>query len=455
MHADLATPFLVGILVVLAAIAALTLLVRRDLAPAGAFGGALDGGGRWFLGGALGLGVIAFTIKLAILAILANFPTQTIAPLIGPPPVAETPPPTAAPLPDMEQALSPPIVAMAAGRWRPLPATPPHPADNPPNAAKVALGQRLFNDPNLSADRNLACAGCHDLSAGAGADGRPTARGIGGAIGARNTPSVVNAAFQARLFWDGRAASLEEQALGPLFNPIEMGMASPAQVEDRLRADPTYGPAFAAAFGDTDPRLDRAAQAIAAYERTLVSADSPYDRFVAGDPSALDDAQKRGLWLFDSLGCAACHSGPNFSGASLVGPRNPYARLNTARLPAAQAAALSADKGRAAADQSTGVWRVPSLRNVALTAPYFHDGSLATLDEAVRVMAVTQLGAVIAEDGDGASETTWWDARSAAIGHFAGKRLSRRDVADLVAFLHALSGDALVSATAQRRRSAN
>ena len=374
MHADLATILIVGILVVVAAFAALALLVRRDLAPAGAWGGALDGGGRWFLGAALGLGVIAFSIKLVILSTLASFPGQTIAPLIEPRArtVAAPPPPVAAPEP-------------ATPKWRPLPAVAPHPADNPPNPAKVALGHRLFHDANLSADRSLACAGCHDVATGRGDDGRATAKGIGGAVGRRNTPTVFNTAFQARLFWDGRAASLEDQALGPLLNPIEMGMASLEQVEARLRADPAYGPAFAAAFADGVITARRAAQAIAAYERTLVTADSAFDRFVGGDAAALTEAQKRGLWLFDSLGCAACHSGPNFSGASLIGPRNPYARLSTGRLEPRLAAALAADKGRADAAAAEGVWRVPSLRNVALTAPYFHDGSVATLDEAVRI----------------------------------------------------------------------
>lgn len=436
MHADLAPILVVGTLVALAAFAALALLVRRDLAPLGAFGGALDGGGRWFLGAALGLGVIAFSIKLVILSTLASFPAQTIAPLIEPrQPLAERDDPS---LPDPAP---PPTVP----QWRGLPALVPHPADNPPNAAKLALGRRLFHETALSADRTLACASCHDVERGAGDDGRATAKGIGGAVGTRNTPTVFNAAYQARLFWDGRAASLEEQALGPMLNPIEMGLTSLEQIETRLRQDPSYAPAFAAAFGDDAVTAERAAQAIATYERGLVTADAPYDRFVGGDPHALEPAAQRGLWLFQSLGCAACHAGANFSGASLIGPRNPYAVLRAARLEPALAARLSVDKGRAEATAAEGLWRIPSLRNVALTAPYFHDGGTATLAEAIRVMVQAQVGATIAETLPGEREVLWWNQDSASVGRFAAKVVSRRDLADLEAFLRALSSDQLAA----------
>lgn len=431
MHADLAPILVIGILVALAAFTALTLLVRRDLAPAGSWGGVLDGGGRWFLGAALGLGVIAFSIKLVILATLASFPSQTIAPLIEP--RAQMAEDFAAPPPVSPQPSSPPT-------WRGLPALAPAPTDNPGNAAKLALGRRLFHDTKLSQDGSLSCASCHDVNKGAGHDGRATAVGINGQIGSRNTPTVYNAAYQARLFWDGRAASLEEQALGPILNPIEMGLASLDLAEQRLAADPSYGPAFAAAFGSPGITAPRVAQALAAFERSLVTNDAPYDRFVAGDAQALSPGQQRGMWLFQDLGCAACHSGPNFSGASLVGPKNPFAVLRTSRLPADQRGTLNLDKGRAAPAAAEGVWRVPSLRNVALTAPYFHNGSVASLEQAVRIMVQAQLGAKVEGIGH---EDLWWNADQSRLGRYAGKALSGRDIDDLVAFLRALSSDTL------------
>ncbi len=431
MHADLAPILVIGILVALAAFSALALLVRRDLAPAGSWGGVLDGGGRWFLGAALGLGVIAFSIKLVILATLASFPSQTIAPLIEPrvlpPDDVAAQPPTATPPP-------------ANPTWRGLPVAVPAPIDNPSDPAKVALGQRLFHDVNLSADSSLSCASCHDVTRGNGADSRVTALGIGGQIGSRNTPTVYNTAYQARLFWDGRAASLEEQALGPILNPIEMGLPSIRELERRLAADPVYPPAFAAVFGSPGISAMRVAQALAAFERTLVTDDTPYDRFVAGDEQALSPQQQRGMWLFQDLGCAACHSGPNFSGASLVGPKNPYAVLRSTRLPIDQQGSLATDKGRAASSAREGIWRVPSLRNVALTAPYFHNGSVPSLEEAVKLMAQAQLAAHI--EG-GSREDLWWDADQSRLGRYVGKVLTRRDVDDLVAFLHALSSDTL------------
>lgn len=431
MHADLTPILVIGILVVLAAFTALALLVRRDLAPAGAWGGVLDSGGRWFLGAALGLGVIAFSIKLVILATLASFPSLTIAPLIEP--RAQVAEDFAAPPPPSPH---PPSVPT----WRGLPALVPAPADNPGNDAKLALGRRLFHETKLSADGSLSCASCHDVTKGAGDDGRATALGINGQIGSRNTPSVYNAAYQARLFWDGRAASLEDQALGPILNPVEMGLPSLELMQQRLSADPLYPPAFTAAFGSPGITAPRVAQALAAFERSLVTADSPYDRFVAGDEQALSPRQRRGMWLFQDLGCVSCHSGPNFSGASLVGPKNPFAVLRSSRLTADQARILTRDKGRAAPSAAEGMWRIPSLRNVALTAPYFHNGSISSLEQAVRLMAQAQLAAQV--EGMGA-EDVWWSAEDARLGRYQGKSLSARDLDDVVAFLHALTSDTL------------
>lgn len=429
MDANLCPVIRYGGLMVAAAIPVLVLVVRRDLMPGLKHGDP----GRWFLGAALGMGVIAFAIKLAIAATLANFPERTIAPLLpGPNDLLAV----------VEPAPPPPVEPPRADRWQPLPETPPSPADNPTTPGKVALGKRLFEDPALSADGRIACATCHDVPSGAGADGKGTAVGITGIPGRRNTPTVFNAAFQTRLFWDGRAVSLERQALGPMLNPDEMGMPSLEAVEHRIAADPSYRADFAQVFG-AEVSIARIAQAIAAYERTLITPDSPYDRFVRGDAAALDDSQKRGMWLFDSLGCAACHAGPNFSGASRLGPQVPFAPLFAHRSEPAMRHGLDQDRGRAGPGAAEGLWRIPSLRNVALTAPYFHNGSVADLPEAVRVMATAQLNAVLggaACDGRGAALWSEDRRRFEAVGR---KCLSDADVADIVAFLKALTSERL------------
>lgn len=420
MNADLSQILIFGTLAVTCGVSALVLLVRRDLAPAVG----LDGGGRWFLGAGLGLGVIAFSIKLVIISTLATFPENTIDALLPDPLLARL---NMKPLTELPSAPSEP-----RDLWRPLPQTPPGPAASP---AMVALGEQLFHDANLSADRTIACASCHDVRRGAGDDGKPTSTGIGRQKGGRNAPTVYNAAWQARLFWDGRAASLEEQAQGPLVNPVEMGMPSLEAVEARVGADPAYGPLFATAFADERIDITRIAAAIAAFERTLVTADSPYDRFVRGDQGALSEQQQRGMWLFADLGCATCHAGPNFSGASLVGPKSPYAVLLAERSALGRRYRLAADKGR-----GDGVWRIPSLRNVALTAPYFHNGAVADLSEAVRVMAETQINALLDEDRP---IQVAWTPSTRKLEKVERKTVSEAEVATIVAFLEALTSDRL------------
>ncbi|MBI5163689.1 MAG: c-type cytochrome [Magnetospirillum sp.] len=443
MDADLSQILLFGSLVTLFAATALVLLVRGDLAPAGRPGGSLGGGGRWFLGAGLGIGVIAFTIKLVIILALSSFPGQTIEPLL-PDAASRTPPPGGE---DPFAGLPGDVDRYA---WQALPEVAPAPADNPTTAEKVTLGRRLFHDPALSSTRTVACASCHDVARGAGTDGRATAVGITGIPGARNAPTVWNAAFQSRLFWDGRAASLEDQALGPPLNPDEMGMPSLAALEQRVRGEASYAPAFDAAFGrGTVITAGRIAAAIAAYERTLVSGDSPYDRFVRGDVQALTASQKRGMWLFQSVGCVMCHNGANFSGASLVGINNPYAPLLAGRSAIARRYGLDRDKGRAPAGSSDGIWRIPSLRNVAVTGPYFHNGAVSDLAEAVRIMATAQLNIVLAEDGQQARIPVWSPERR-SFSVVSRRVLDRRDVDDIVAFLKALTGDALAARVAGR-----
>jgi len=432
MTANLEMFWIAGGVAALAGLTALLMIVRRDLFPVEASDDLLAGGGRFFLGGALGIGVIAFCIKMMIIFIVSSFPEKTVSPLL----VGET---------QFFAEKSGPVVRPSGKAivksWEALPKTPPSPQDNPITEAKIALGKRLFNDTNLSLDRTVSCASCHDLENHGGADGRAVAVGVGGAVGGRNTPTVLNAAYQKRLFWDGRAVSLEKQAAGPILNPIEMAMPSPKAVVARVRTDPFYPESFRRAFGDAGISMKTITQALAAFERTLVTADTPYDRFVAGDETALTPRQKRGMHKFGALGCDDCHAGPNFSGASTVGPQRPYAHLRTDRLPEDQAALLNRDKGRGGASSSLGLWRIPSLRNVALTAPYFHNGSIDNLREAVRIMARAQVNAeLLAPDETPEMERLQWDGKRRRFSVSTSKYVTDEDITDIVAFLHALSG---------------
>lgn len=269
---------------------------------------------------------------------------------------------------------------------RPLIASPPG------ESRKVDLGRRLFHDPILSGDGTVSCASCHDLARG-GVDGLPVSVGVGGAKGSVNAPTVFNAAFHLAQFWDGRAATLEEQAGGPITNPLEMANSWPV-VLARLNAS-AYFADFKATFGG-EATASRVKEAIAAFERTLVSTDSPFDRWLLGDDTAMTSEELRGYRLFKSFGCISCHQGRNVGG-------NMYQRFGFF-------GDWFADRGRAetAADLGrfnvTGraadrhVFKVPSLRLAVQTAPYFHDGSVATLEEAVRLMARYQLGRPIAEE---------------------------------------------------------
>ncbi len=306
--------------------------------------------------------------------------------------------------------LAAPALAAAAG-WLALPEQAPAPADNPVTEAKVRLGKALYFDPRLSSTGTVSCNSCHNVMAG-GEDGRPTSVGVGGQIGGRNAPTVWNAAFHPVQFWDGRAASLEEQALGPVTNPIEMGLPSLDVLVERLKAL-GYEPMFREAFGGDSPvTADNFAKAVASFERTLVTPGSPFDRWVMGERGAMTEQQVRGYERFRALGCAGCHTGPLFGAR----PEAPFQKFPVfADSPYVERYGLAKDTGRhevTKRPEDRHLFRVPTLRNVAVTAPYFHNGAVATLDEAVRVMASTQLG----------------------------RTLSERDVADIVAFLQALTG---------------
>lgn len=271
-------------------------------------------------------------------------------------------------------AAAPPVHAgPATGLDRPFPPL----RGEAPSPERVELGRLLFFDPILSRDRDLSCAHCHRPDR-ALADGRPRARGRHGALLDRNTPSLYNAGFRERLFWDGRAPDLETQALAPLLSPREMA-ADPEALARRLAAIPAYRARFARAFPELPEEAavsaGSVARALAAFERTLVSRDSRYDRYAAGDRDALTPTERRGLRLFRSLQtrCFECHPPPIFAAplATGIGVPSPDPGVGGVRDAPAQ----------------RGFFRVPSLRNVARTAPYMHDGSIPTLEEVVRFYA--------------------------------------------------------------------
>lgn len=259
---------------------------------------------------------------------------------------------------------------------------------NPITDAKVELGRVLYYDPRLSKSHDLSCNTCHDL-ANYGVDVREkdgqrfaTSMGHGGVMTARNSPTTYNAAFHVAQFWDGRAPDVEAQAKGPVRNPSEMSMRAPDQVERTLRSMPGYRKLFKAAFPKDKPSItyDNAAKAIAAFQRKLVT-PAPFDDFVNGD-DVLTAAQLRGLEAFMDKGCIACHMGATFGGGTYqkLGLVKPYPTEDVGRF-----AVTEKEKDRY-------FFKVPSLRNIARTAPYFHDGSVETLKQAVMLMARHQTG---------------------------------------------------------------
>jgi cytochrome c peroxidase len=281
----------------------------------------------------------------------------------------------------------------------PLPPAPELPA------AKVALGERLFRDPRLSRDDSIACASCHDLQRG-GTDRSKVSAGVGGKLGGINAPTVFNSGFGFVQFWDGRAATLEEQAAGPVHNPLEMD-SNWQQVLPKLHADGDYPDAFARLYPDGITAAN-IADAIATFERSLVTPDARFDRYLRGERAALSPREIEGYRLFRKLGCTSCHQGALLGG-------NMYQKFGVMRDYFADRVPTPADLGRYNVTQRAEdrhVFKVPSLRNVALTAPYFHDASAATLEQAVVVMARHQLG----------------------------REIEPHDVAAIVAFLRTLTG---------------
>ena len=285
------------------------------------------------------------------------------------------------------------LLTAAQALFKPIPPTAPVLPGNSATPAKVELGKMLFFDPRLSASHAISCNSCHNVGLG-GVDVEEKSIGHNWQKGGRNSPTVFNAVFNTAQFWDGRAKDLEEQAGGPMVNPIEM--ASPKEhVSEQLGAIPGYVAAFKAAFpGEARPvTLANAQKAIAVFEATLITPNAPFDRYLKGDASALNANQTAGLQLFIAKGCAACHNGINVGGGR-------YAPFGIVEKPGAELLP-PADKGRFMVTKTAGdeyVFKVPTLRNIALTAPYFHSGRSWDLRQAVGVMAASQLGAPVNDE---------------------------------------------------------
>ncbi|MGD8374924.1 MAG: cytochrome c peroxidase [Acidobacteriota bacterium] len=286
------------------------------------------------------------------------------------------------------------------------------PADNPTTREKVELGRLLYYDPRLSVAGDVSCATCHHPEKGF-TDNLPVSTGHEGQTGARSAPPVTNATYNYVQFWDGRAGTLEEQALGPIENPVEMGNTLEGMIANVKGID-GYGPLFEAAFGDPEVTADRVAKAIAAFERTVLSGNSKWDRFMAGDETAMSEAEVRGWELFKGKAqCTLCHAGQTFSdsdfhnlGVGMAGPEPDLGRYEVTQ-----------------ADADRGAFKTPMLRDVTMTAPYMHDGSQATLEEVVEFY------------NQGGEPNEWLDPKIVPL------NLTDQEKADLVAFMRALDGE--------------
>lgn len=296
----------------------------------------------------------------------------------------------------------------------PLPTAVPFPSTNLNYQAKVELGKQLYFDGRLSKNGQVSCAFCHNPFTGF-ADPRQTSIGVGGGVGGRQAPTVYNSAFNDTQFWDGRAGSLEEQAIGPIQNPIEMAETH-ENVVRKLSKIKGYQKQFRAVFG-TDVNLQGIAEAIAAFERTVISTNSAFDTYMIGDKTAMDAAAVRGMVLFRSKArCILCHNGPNFTdnqfynlGVPQVGPlKEDLGRYNVTRL-----------------DQDRGAFRTPTLRSITETAPYMHDGAFKTLEEVIEFL----------DQGGGPNPNL--------APQMKPLNLTPEEKADLLAFLKALTGEPL------------
>lgn len=275
----------------------------------------------------------------------------------------------------------------AAALFKPIPAAAPEDKENPVTPEKAELGKMLYFDPRLSSSDLISCNTCHNLGTG-GVDLQETSIGHAWQKGPRNAPTVLNSVFNIAQFWDGRAKDLAEQAKGPVQASVEMSN-TPDRVVATLKSMPAYTDYFKKSFpGETDPvTFDNAVRAIEAFESTLLTPDSPFDRYIKGDGSALTEGQKEGLALFMNKGCAACHNGVNAGGGG-------YFPFGLVEKPTDEVRPPG-DKGRFAVTKTKSdefVYKVPTLRNISLTAPYFHSGKVWDLKEAVAIMGSAQLG---------------------------------------------------------------
>ncbi len=296
----------------------------------------------------------------------------------------------------------------ARSLFKPIPSQTPELKDIESTPERVELGKMLYFEPRLSESHAISCNSCHIVGLG-GVDVEETSIGHRWQRGPRNAPTVLNAVFNTAQFWDGRADNLREQAGGPLVNPIEMGTTEEHVVE-QLKATPGYVDKFQQAFPDeSDPiNFSNVRNAIALFEATLLTPNAPFDRYLEGDETALSDTQKEGLQLFINKGCAGCHKGINVGGSM-------YAPFGVVEKPGAEFLPPT-DKGRFEVTKTVSdeyVFKVPTLRNIALTPPYFHTGKSWDLQQAVAVMGVSQLGA----------------------------ELTDAEVDKITAFMHALTGD--------------
>lgn len=284
----------------------------------------------------------------------------------------------------------------------------PVPSHIPVDSAKVVLGKMLFNDVRLSGDNTLSCASCHQLDKG-GCDQKQFSDGINGQSGDINAPTVYNAVFNTLQFWDGRANDLAEQAAGPPLNPVEMGAASWEDIIAKLQSDKDFTKVFMSVYPEGYSQ-ESITDAIAEYEKTLLTPDAPFDRYLKGDLSALTQRQIEGYELFKSMKCATCHVGVNFGGQS-------FERLGVAaNYFADRGNVTNADNGRfnfTHLEMDKHRFKTPTLRNIEYTHPYFHDGMVATLDEAVEKMLIYQ----------------------------SNKKATPEERAKIVDFLHSLSAD--------------
>lgn len=326
---------------------------------------------------------------LALAVLTAGCQREATGPGAGDTPVT----PAAASAPDQTPAgpaADPALLALAQSLFKPIPDVAPAPAGNPVTPEKIALGKMLYFDGRLSSSGVISCNSCHNLGMG-GIDGVPTSIGHGFQKGPRNAPTVYNAVFNVAQFWDGRAEDLKAQAKGPVQAGVEMNNR-PEAVEATLASMPGYVSAFQAAFPD-EPRpvsFDNMAKAIEAFETTLITPGAPFDAFLKGDARALSADQQSGLQLFVDKGCASCHNGVNLGGQAYF----PFGVVNRP----SDEVRPAGDHGRLAVTKSEGddyVFRAAPLRNIAVTAPYFHSGATWKLQDAVSIMGDAQLGATL------------------------------------------------------------